>query len=81
MYATKGLYAMVHLVPLQSCAELFKDLACYVKIHIHLKRYVCKQPHLTPQQPKSNDEKLICMARHSCSKMILDSLIPAVVIA
>ena len=31
MYARKGLYAMVHLVPLQSCAELFKDLVCCVK--------------------------------------------------
>lgn len=41
MYAMKGLYAMVELVPLQSCAELFKDLACYVTYVISLCRDMC----------------------------------------
>lgn len=41
MYAMKGLYAMVQLVPLQSCAELFKDLACYVTYVISLCRDMC----------------------------------------
>ena len=36
MYAMNGLYAMVQLVPVQSCAELFKHLACYVKIVLHV---------------------------------------------